>query len=201
MKRNLSRLGLLAVMASLAACASVPSGPSMLVLPGTGRSFDQFRADDGDCRAYASYQIGGQTTQGVAQDSGVRSAALGTVVGAVAGAAVGGQRGAAVGAGSGLLLGTAAGTGAGQQSAYDAQRRYDHAYVQCMYAKGHRVPVSGQLSGAPRAAYPSSPVPPPAAGVAEQQAQPVPLSSSRYPAPPPPPPGNPPPPPPGVRAN
>src|SRR6266704_3177461 len=33
----------------LGACVSVPSGPSVMVLPGTGKSFDQFRADDMNC--------------------------------------------------------------------------------------------------------------------------------------------------------
>jgi hypothetical protein len=35
------------------------------------------------------------------------------------------------------------GAGTAQVSGYEAQRRYDNAFVQCMYAKGHRVPVSG----------------------------------------------------------
>lgn len=37
-------------------------------------------------------------------------------------------------------LDAAAGKGAG-----DAQHRYDSAYVQCMYAAGHRVPISGRM--------------------------------------------------------
>jgi len=65
---------------------------------------------------------------------------LGTVVGAAAGAALGGRSGAAAGAGGGLLIGSAAGAGAGETSAYGLQRRYDYAYIQCMYAKGHKVP-------------------------------------------------------------
>jgi hypothetical protein len=32
-------------------------------------------------------------------------------------------------------------------SSYDVQRRYDFAYVQCMYSKGHKVPVSGGYTG------------------------------------------------------
>lgn len=185
MKRLLTRLGALGALATLAACTTVPTGPSMLVLPGTGRTFDQFRADDMECRQYAQYQSGGQTGQSVSDDAGVRSAALGTAVGAVAGAAIGGSRGAAVGAGSGLLLGTAAGTGAGQASAQGSQRRYDNAYVQCMYAKGHRVPVYGQMSTTNRPQYSAQPAPAAA-----------PSGYGRVP--PPPPPGNPPPPPPGV---
>ena len=54
----------------LGACASVPSGPSVLVLPGTGKNFEQFRADDADCRQYANLQLGGNTPNEIAGDSG-----------------------------------------------------------------------------------------------------------------------------------
>src|SRR5439155_608408 len=37
----------------LGACATVPTGPSMMVLPGTGKPFDQFQADDAACRQWA----------------------------------------------------------------------------------------------------------------------------------------------------
>ena len=155
----------------LGACVTMPSGPSVMVLPGTGKAFDQFRADDLDCRQYASMQIGGTTADQVASDSVAKSAALGTVVGALAGAAIGGQSGAGVGAGTGLLVGTMAGAGAGNTSAYGLQRRYDYAFEQCMYAKGNKIPVSGRFEST----RPSAP---------------------RASAPPPPPPGSPPPPPP-----
>jgi len=32
-------------------------------------------------------------------------------------------------------------------SMYDDQLHYDMAYIQCMYIKGHQVPVFGQLTG------------------------------------------------------
>lgn len=159
------RIGALGALATLVGCASVPSGPSMLVLPGTGRSFDQFRADDAMCRQYALQQLGASPQQ-VGEASGVRSAAVATAVGAIAGAAVDGSRGAAVGAGSGLVLGSMSGAGAAQASSAGSQRRYDHAYVQCMYAQGHRVPVSGQMSAPSSRSYwqsgTSAPPPPPA---------------------------------------
>ena len=44
--------------------------------------------------------------------------------------------------------------------ASDAQGRYDVAYVQCMYASGHRVPVPGGVVLQPDQA-PSPPGPPP----------------------------------------
>lgn len=154
----------LAALLLLAACVTMPSGPSVLVLPGTGKSFDQFRGDDLVCRQFAHEQVGGTTPELAASESGVRSAAVGTVLGAAAGAAIGGSRGAGVGAGTGLLVGGLAGTGAAETSAYGAQRRYDFAYQQCMYAKGHRVPVSGRFTTESRQpAYPPPPPPPPGA--------------------------------------
>ncbi len=139
-------LGLTAALV-LGACVSIPTGPSVLVLPGTGKSFDQFRYDDQECRDYAHVQVGGTSPSQAASDSAAKSAAAGTAVGAAAGA------------GGGLPVGSAAGAGAGEASAYAVQRRYDHAFVQCMYAKGHKVPVSGRLTSVPPAG--SSDVPPP----------------------------------------
>ncbi len=156
----------LLAVALLAGCVSVPSGPSVLVLPGTGKNFDQFRADDFECRQYASSQVGGTNPNEIAGESVAKSAALGTVVGAAAGAAVGGQRGASVGAGTGLAAGTIAGTSAGSSSSYALQQRYDYAFEQCMYAKGHKIPVAGgfeSVPSPPRGTYPPPPPPPPPA--------------------------------------
>jgi len=157
---------LLVAALGLAGCVSMPTGPSIAVLPGTGKSFDQFRNDDFDCRQYASVQVGGINPSQAASDSGVKSAAVGTVLGAVAGGAMDGGSGAAVGAGVGLLAGALAGSTAGTASGYGVQQRYDSAYIQCMYAKGHKVPVSGQFTSAPPDAsaprpYTTLPPPPP----------------------------------------
>ena len=135
----------LAAVLVLGGCTSFPTGPSMLVLPGTGKSFDQFRLDEGDCRQYGSSQIGGKTANEAATNSGVKSAVIGTAIGAVAGALIGGQNSAGIGAGTGLLVGSMAGAGTGEVSGDNLQQRYDFAYQQCMYAKGHRVPISGRL--------------------------------------------------------
>lgn len=136
----------LLALSLLGACTTVPEGPSVLVLPGTGKSFEQFRVDDFECRQFASGQLGGATASSSAADSGVRSAAIGTILGAAAGAAINGGHGAGVGAGAGLATGGLVGTGEAQQSSSLTQRRYDIGYMQCMYAKGHRVPVSGRMS-------------------------------------------------------
>lgn len=155
---------LLVALIALAGCTTVPTGPAVMVLPGTGKSFDQFRFDEGACRQYAYEQVGGMTPSRAADDSGLRSAAVGTVLGAAAGAAIDGSSGAAVGAGTGLLIGGLAGAAAAERSAYGAQHRYDIAYRQCMYAKGHKIPVSGRFassSPAPQAGYYPPPPPPP----------------------------------------
>jgi hypothetical protein len=50
---------------------------------------------------------------------------------------------------------------------YEVQQRFDVAYIQCMYAKGHQVPVLGQFSApsTPRAVTPPSHIPPPPPGL------------------------------------
>lgn len=150
-----------AAFAVLAGCASFPTGPSVMVLPGTGKSFEQFRVDDAVCRQFSLQQAGGMAPSQAASNSMARSAVAGTAIGAVAGAAIGGEQGAGIGAGTGLLMGSAAGASAGETSAFGSQRRYDHAFIQCMYAKGHRVPISGQFAVSPPAPPPPPPPPPP----------------------------------------
>lgn len=130
---------------AVAGCAVQPTGPSVLVLPGMNKSFEQFRADDMQCRQYAFAQSGGVTPSQTATRSGVGTAVTGTAVGAAAGAALGGGEGAAIGAGTGLLAGTVAGSGTAGATGYEAQQRYDMSYIQCMYAYGNRVPVSGRF--------------------------------------------------------
>lgn len=156
-----ARVSLCSALLLLAACTSIPTGPSILVLPGTGKNFEQFRSDDAVCRQFAREQLGGGVPGEAAADSMARSAVTGTAVGALAGAAIGGNKGAGIGAGTGLLAGTMAGASAGEVSGYAGQQRYDHAFIQCMYAKGHRVPVSGQLMSSPPPPPPGPPPPPP----------------------------------------
>jgi hypothetical protein len=152
------------ILALLGGCASVPTAPSVLVLPGSNKNFNDFRVDEAQCRDYASQQVGGSPN-----DPAVRSAVVGTVVGAAAGAAIGGHQGAGIGAGTGLLFGSAVGADSAQRSAYGSQRQYDNAYIQCMYGRGHKVPVPASLArsrSAPNEAassgyYPPPPPPPP----------------------------------------
>lgn len=149
--KSFPRLMALPVVASLVAgCATYPKGPSVTALPGTQSSFDQFQADDLNCRLYAR-QAAGLPPEQAASNAAINSATVGTMVGAAAGAllgAAGGNAGtgAALGAGTGLLFGSAAGTEAGSQSGRSAQEMLDQAYVQCMYGKGHQVPVPASVA-------------------------------------------------------
>ena len=105
------RIGLLMVTAVLgSACATTPTGPSTLVLPGEGKSHEQFRTDDARCRPMAAAEV--QATPG------------------------------------GYVT---------------PQAKYDMAYVQCMYAAGHQVPVRGGplRSSEPPPSTPSATTPPP----------------------------------------
>jgi hypothetical protein len=132
------------VLSALIGCATIPNGPSVMVLPPQGKPFEQFMAEDAICRQWAAQQIGLNPRETVNQNT-VAGAVGGTVIGAGMGAAIGSASGdigagAAIGAASGLLIGTAAGANAGQVYGWEAQRRYDIAYMQCMYAKGNQIP-------------------------------------------------------------
>ena len=74
--RKMHRLSALLALCSVAGCVSMPSGPSVLVLPGSGKNFDQFRGDDSYCKQYASEQVGGVTPNQASVSSGVASAAV-----------------------------------------------------------------------------------------------------------------------------
>jgi len=172
----------LAVMlaALLGACATHPTGPSVMALPGTGMTFDQFRFDDSQCQLYAQ-QATGTSAQAAGEKSAADTAVVGTVVGAAAGALIGSAsgdagQGAAVGAGTGLVLGSAAAADSYATSGSRLQERYDTAYVQCMYGRGHQVPVPASAANASRAQ-----------GAAQQSGTPA--AKGGYP-----PPGTPPPP-------
>lgn len=146
-RRNEAVAGPLVVVVGLTGCATIPTGPSVMVLPGRGKTFEQFQADNGVCRQWASTQVG--TTPGQAStEAGVSSAAIGAASGNPG-------VGAAIGAGGGALGGTAVGLGSSEAAAGTVQWRYDVAYQQCMYAKGNQIPVAAS------SAYGVPPPPPP----------------------------------------
>ncbi len=138
----------LALAALLAAgCATVPTGPSTVAIPGTSKGWDQFQADDSTCRGFAANRAG--VPNEAAAAAGVGSAAVGTVLGAAVGGLLGGSNGAAVGAGMGLFTGGIVGANNAQIAGSETQRRYDQFYFQCMYAHGNRVPAPAGFVQAP----------------------------------------------------
>ena len=145
-----------AALMTLVGCAATPMGPTVQVMPGRGKSFETFQADQSACKMYASEQVKGQAE--AANNRAVGVALLTTALAAGTGAVVGSAYGDA---GAGAAIGAAAGVGAG--SAYGAmnsqndqmgiQQQYDNAFSQCMYAKGELVP-----GFAPQPVVASSPV-------------------------------------------
>ena len=120
----------------LGSCVSMPTGPTVLVLQGTGKSFPQFGRDDTVCRTFAGLQAKGVPPDQAALRSGLlRSQGAATAV-------------------------------PGWESAGEIgetpQDLYNIAYIQCMYEQGHRVPVPGHVLMEDRQeAYPPPPPPPP----------------------------------------
>jgi hypothetical protein len=93
---------LLVATAVAAGCATRPTAPSVMVLPGTSKPIDQFWSDENACRQEA----------------------------------------------------------AAKQPAW--QGEYDMAFMQCMYGKGHQIPVrGGYISGSAGPAPSDVPPPPP----------------------------------------
>ena len=139
----LQRYLYLVVAAMVSGCATMPTGPSVMVLPAYGKPFTKFQAEDASCRKWAEQSVGVSPSE-IRNQNTASGAAVGTLGGAGVGALLGaasGHAGAgvAIGAGTGLLLGTAVGSDAGRVSGEEAQRRYDIAYSQCMVSHGNRV--------------------------------------------------------------
>jgi len=129
-------LGLSGVL-FLEGCAATPMGPTVQVMPGQNKPFDQFAQEQESCKQYATQQVGGQAEN--ANERAVGTALLTTALGAGLGAAVGGGRGAGIGAGAGGVVGTAIGASGSQHTQGTIQQQYDNAFSQCMYAKGNQV--------------------------------------------------------------
>ena len=110
-----------AALLAVTGCTTVPTQPSVLALPGSDKTFEQFNSDDTACRGYAANRVTG-TARGPATES-----------------------------------------------YYETQRVYDFGYMQCMYSKGHKVPVSGVFTGAPAG---NPPPPPPPTTIAPPAAPP-----------------------------
>ena len=162
MKRAISGLGIVSVLALSACAVAPPQGPSVMALPPQGKPFSIFQQDDMTCRGYASQSIGGMDAAKAANDSAIGSAAIGTALGAGVGAALGSLggamgAGAAIGGAAGLLAGGAVGSDNAQAAGGNVQARYDTAYTQCMYSRGNTVQSApaGYATGYPAGYYPA----------------------------------------------
>lgn len=174
----MKRMRLLVILTAvlvLGACVTMPTGPSVMVLPSAGKTFEVFQSEDLACRNWAALQTGAPPA-GVVNQNLTGGAAIGALMGAGLGAAIGAASGnagagAAIGAGSGLIGGAAVASGPAYYAGWEVQLRYDNAYQQCMYAKGNQIP--GVLSASRSSAF-TPPPPPPGY-----------YSGSAYPPPPP----------------
>ena len=146
----------LAVVA-LVGCAQMPTGPSVSVMPAPYKPFDVFMQEDELCRGWAAHSIGIPGNDDAAS-AFLGSTAVGAAIGTLAGAAAGGDRGAGTGAAAGAAVGAVVGANQSVGAAWSAQRRYDIAYQQCMYAKGNQVPAYTYRALPP---VPAPPPPPP----------------------------------------
>jgi uncharacterized protein YcfJ len=181
---------LLMLLMVLSGCATLPTGPSVNVLPTQGKPFATFQTEDATCRQWAQQQMGMPTQQ--TYDKNVATGAVaGTAIGAGLGAALGSASGhagagALVGAGLGLFAGTATGANAGQATSMETQRRYDNSYVQCMYSYGNQVPgYQSRVVQTPPEPVVMAPPPPPSQPVVSAPAPPPSPASAQAYVPPP----------------
>lgn len=122
----------LALCLTLAACADIPSNPTVDVMPPPGQSWESFSQQRQFCNQQASQRVGHDVSR--ANTRGIIGGVVTTALGAGIGAAAGGGMGAALGAGAGALAGTAGGgLYSGSQNS-SIQQEYNIAYLQCMQA-------------------------------------------------------------------
>jgi uncharacterized protein YcfJ len=127
-----------AAAALISGCVTtVPIGPTVPAMPPPNKPFEAFVQDDQLCRQWASASVGPNRDAAINQM--LASTLTGAAIGAIAGALTGGRN-----AGTGAALGTVVGSGVGAEqgamTGWTAQRNYDVAYQQCMYARGNVIP-------------------------------------------------------------
>jgi len=153
MRVNAGLGGMMIAAVALTACAPTVMAPTVPVMPGPNKPFNQFSADQQTCQAYANSQTAPLAAQ-------VNNQAFGTALCAGLGAAVGGGRGAAIGAASGAVVGGSMAAQGSALAGMSIQQQYDIYYSQCMYARGNQIPsFSPNMYAIPP--YPGAPPPPP----------------------------------------
>ena len=171
MRKFIVRFCIVLSLGTVSACATIPPGPSVTVVPARGKPFELFQQEDALCRRWAEQRIGISPQEAINKDT-TTGAMVGTAVGAGFGALIGsasGQagEGALIGSAAGMLVGAASGSDSGRMSGQEVQRRYDSAYIQCMYAKDNH--ILGDSRWSRRYYYRSNVVPPPPPPVARSR--------------------------------
>jgi outer membrane lipoprotein SlyB len=144
-------------ISGLSGCATMPTGPSVSILPAQGKPFDAFQTEDIQCRKWAEMHSVDAANAG--QQDAATSTLAGTALGAAAGAAIGSASGdagagAVIGVAAGLIGGAFHGIQAANVQRAVAQKQYDDSYIQCMYAHGNQVPTPvAVVQPAPRPVY------------------------------------------------
>jgi len=150
--------GAMVAVVALTACAPTVMAPTVPVMPGANKPFNQFTADQQACQGYANSQTAPLAAQ--ANNQAVGTALLTTALGAGLGAAIGGGRGAAIGAASGAVVGGSMAAQGSTLAGMSIQQQYDIYYAQCMSARGNQVPgFSPNMYAIPP--YPGAGGPPP----------------------------------------
>lgn len=124
--------------ALLSGCVSMPTGPTVAVMPPPNKPFELFVQDDHYCRQWAAWSI--SSSRDAATNQMAASAVTGAAVGAIAGALSGGHNDVGAGAAVGTLFGSTIGAEQAYATGWTAQRSYDVAYQQCMFARGNVIP-------------------------------------------------------------
>lgn len=159
MRKLAVSIAAMAAVLALEGCVTVPSGPTIPVMPGKGKSFSQFQDDQYYCERYAHDRVAGHVN--AANDEIARNAVIGTALGAALGGAIGGDtRGAVAGGAAGAAVGASTAHPGYRQ--YSAQRQYNIAYAQCMSYRGNDVnPHYGRRHPRWERDYRDGPPPPP----------------------------------------
>ncbi|MGI4795897.1 MAG: hypothetical protein ACRYG8_17890 [Janthinobacterium lividum] len=135
--QHCGKLSVLICAMLAAGCTEI--GPTVQVLPGAKKTFDEFASDQKACMAYTDAQV--QPIANRSSEAQLGTLAIGTVLGAGLGAAVGGGRGAGIGAATGAIGGTAIGAGQASGSLDRIQILYDNDFAACMVANGNLLPA------------------------------------------------------------
>jgi hypothetical protein len=135
---DLRAAGALTMLLALAACVAPPAAPTIPVIPGPGKSFAVFDAEEAACEQEASARLAPAVF--TYNKFSVGSVALGAAFGAGIGGAAAAGSGAATGAAAGAAFGTAANAVAAGRTQSSLQRQYDTLYAFCMINHGNRLP-------------------------------------------------------------